>query len=69
MSLLDNVAETVLSLARYASKDRLLWRAALGMISSGMGRLRRLTDWPEYGGAPLLGYELLLFRASSKCGA
>src|SRR6185503_4304130 len=55
MGLLEGVLDTVLSLARYASKDRILWRAAMGMISSGVGRLRRLTDWPEYGGAPLLG--------------
>jgi len=69
MALLDGVIDTVISLARYASKDRLLWRAAMGMISSGVGRLRRLTDWPEYGGAPLLGYEHLLVRLSSSSGA
>jgi glycerol-3-phosphate acyltransferase PlsX len=69
MGLLDGVIDTVISLARYASKDRLLWRAAMGMISSGVGRLRRLTDWPEYAGAPILGYEHLLVRLSGGSGA
>ena len=69
MGLLDGVLDTVLSLARYASKDRILWRAAMGMISSGVGRLRRLTDWPEYAGAPLLGYEHLLVRLAATSGA
>jgi glycerol-3-phosphate acyltransferase PlsX len=69
MSLLGGVVDTVLSLARYASKDRLLWRAATGLITSGAGRVRRLTDWPEYGGAPVLGYEHLLLRLSSTSGA
>lgn len=68
MSLLDGVVDTVLSLARYASKDRLLWRAAMAMVASGMGRVRRLTDWPEYAGAPLLGYEHLLLRLSPTAG-
>lgn len=69
MSLLEGVGETVLSLARYAYKDRLWWRAALGMLSGGIGRLKRLTDWPEYGGAPLLGYQSLLLRAHGSAGA
>jgi phosphate acyltransferase len=68
VSLLEGVGETVLALARYAYKDKLLWRAALGMLSGGIGRLKRLTDWQEYGGAPLLGYEKLLVRAHPSAG-
>lgn len=68
VSLLEGVGETVLALARYAYKDKLLWRAALGMLSGGIGRLKRLTDWQEYGGAPLLGYETLLLRAHATSG-
>jgi phosphate acyltransferase len=68
LTLLEGVNDTVVSLARYAYKDRLLWRAALGMVSSGVGRLKRLTDWQEYGGAPLLGYEHLLLRLLPSSG-
>jgi phosphate acyltransferase len=68
VSLLEGVGETVLALARYAYKDKLLWRAALGMLSGGIGRLKALTDWNEYGGAPLLGYETLLLRVHPGSG-
>jgi glycerol-3-phosphate acyltransferase PlsX len=68
ISLLEGVGETVLALARYAYKDKLLWRAALGMLSGGIGRLKSLTDWNEYGGAPLLGYETLLLRVHPSSG-
>jgi glycerol-3-phosphate acyltransferase PlsX len=68
ISLLEGVGDTILSLARYAYKERLLMRAALGMLSGGVGRLKRLTDWQEYGGAPLLGYDKLLVRAHATAG-
>jgi glycerol-3-phosphate acyltransferase PlsX len=68
VSLLEGAPDTVLSFARYAYKDKLLWRAALGMLSGGLGRIKRLTDWQEYGGAPLLGYEHVLLRAHSASG-
>jgi glycerol-3-phosphate acyltransferase PlsX len=61
--LLDGVNELVVDLARYAQKQRLLWRLGLGMLSGGLAQLKRLTDWEQYGGAPLLGYERLLLRA------
>jgi glycerol-3-phosphate acyltransferase PlsX len=68
VALLEGVGDTMLALARYAYKERLLWRAALGMLSGGIGRLKRLTDWAEYGGAPLLGYEQLLVRVHPTSG-
>jgi glycerol-3-phosphate acyltransferase PlsX len=67
--MLEGVAGTVLSLARYAYKERLLWRAALAMLSSGIQRLKDLTDWEQYGGAPLLGFEHLFIKAHGRSGA
>src|SRR5262249_3822994 len=51
MSLLEGVGDTILSLARYAYKARLLMRAALGMLSGGVGRLKRRTA-PRLRAAP-----------------
>jgi glycerol-3-phosphate acyltransferase PlsX len=67
--LLDGVNELVVDLARYAQKQRLLWRLGVGMLSGGLAQLKRLTDWEQYGGAPLLGYEHLLLRAHPKSQA
>jgi glycerol-3-phosphate acyltransferase PlsX len=59
----------VVGLARYAYKEKLLWRAALAMLSSGIQRLKDLTDWEQYGGAPLLGFENLFIKAHGRSRA
>lgn len=69
VKMLEGVTETVQGLARYAYKERLLWRAALAMLSSGIQRLKDLTDWEQYGGAPLLGFENLFIKAHGRSGA
>ena len=68
LKMLEGVSETVLSLARYAYKEKLLWRAALGMLSGGIERLKSVTDWQEYGGAPLLGFDHLFMKAHGRSG-
>jgi glycerol-3-phosphate acyltransferase PlsX len=67
--LLAGVAETVLELARYAYHERLAWRLGLTMLSGGLRRLKRLTDWQEYGGAPLLGFDRVVIQADRRSGA
>jgi len=69
IKMLEGVAGTVLSLARYAYKEKLLWRAALAMLSSGIQRLKEVTDWEQYGGAPLLGFENLFIKAHGRSKA
>jgi glycerol-3-phosphate acyltransferase PlsX len=69
VKMLEGVAETVVGLARYAYKEKLLWRAALMMLSNGIQRLKEITDWEQYGGAPLLGFENLFIKAHGRSGA
>lgn len=68
IKMLEGVSETVLRLARYAYKERLLWRAALAMLSGGIERLKEVTDWEQYGGAPLLGFDHLFIKAHGRSG-
>jgi glycerol-3-phosphate acyltransferase PlsX len=68
LKMLEGVQATVLSLARYAYKESLLWRAALLMLSGGIKRLKAVTDWQEYGGAPLLGFGKLFIKAHGRSG-
>ena len=56
LDLLEDVPQTVVRLARYAHKERLAWRLGLIALSSAMDQLRHITEWPQYGGAPLLGF-------------
>ncbi len=66
IKMLEGVSETVLSLARYAYKEKLMWRAALAMLSGGIQRLKAVTDWEQYGGAPLLGFNNLCIKAHGR---
>ncbi|MHB1844216.1 MAG: phosphate acyltransferase PlsX [Deltaproteobacteria bacterium] len=68
LSLLDGASGLVLDLAHYAQKQKLLWRLGVAMLSGGVGQLKRVTDWKQYGGAPLLGFEKLLVRAHPGSG-
>lgn len=69
LKMLEGVSETVVRLASYAYKERLMWRAGLAMLSGGIGRLKELTDWEQYGGAPLLGFDRLLIKAHARSSA
>lgn len=54
--LLEGIAETAVAVAREAYETKLRWRLGLSMLQGGLEQLRQLTDWKEYGGAPLLGF-------------
>lgn len=69
LKMLEGVSETVVRLASYAYKEKLMWRAGLAMLSGGIGRLKDLTDWKQYGGAPLLGFDRLLIKAHGRSPA
>ncbi|RMH37883.1 MAG: phosphate acyltransferase PlsX [Deltaproteobacteria bacterium] len=66
IKMLEGVSQTVMNLARYAYKEKLLWRAALAMLSGGIQRLKDITDWEQYGGAPLLGFDHLCIKAHGR---
>jgi glycerol-3-phosphate acyltransferase PlsX len=69
LKMLEGVSETVVRLAGYAYKEKLLWRAGLMMLSGGFKRLKELTDWEQYGGAPVLGFDHIFIKAHGRSGA
>lgn len=69
LKMLEGVAETVVELARYAYKEKLRWRAGLAMLSSGIQKLKDVTDWEQYGGAPVLGFDRTFIKAHGRSGA
>jgi glycerol-3-phosphate acyltransferase PlsX len=66
LKMLEGISETVVGLARYAYKERLIWRLGLMMLSGGIHRLKQITDWEQYGGAPLLGFDKLFIKAHGR---
>jgi glycerol-3-phosphate acyltransferase PlsX len=69
LKMLEGVSETIMRLAGYAYKERLVWRAGLMMLSSGIKRLKQVTDWEQYGGAPVLGFDRLFIKAHGRSKA
>ena len=69
LKLLEGLAEVVVDLAGTAAREN--WRSKLGlmMLASGFGRLRDLTDYTAYGGAPILGFEHLLIKSHGRSNA
>ena len=55
--LLEGMADAFEGLTQAASDHRLLWRVGLSMLSEGLEQVRRLIEWEQYGGAPVLGFE------------
>jgi len=66
---LEGVSETVVRLARYAHKERLTWRLGLMALSRALSQLKVVTDWQQYGGAPLLGFEHPFIKAHGRSNA
>ncbi len=66
---LEGIAEMMSHLGRYAFKRRFSWRIGLIALSSGIKQLKSLTDYSEYGGAPLLGFKDIVIKAHGRSKA
>ena len=63
LKMLEGVSEVFRDVARSASHRSIQWRIGLSMLGGGLRRLRRLTDWKDYGGAPFLGFDQVVIKA------
>src|SRR5215468_5194192 len=69
LKMLEGVAETVVELANYAYHSALRWKVGLAMLSNGLKQLKDVTDWQQYGGAPVLGFDRLFIKAHGRSRA
>lgn len=63
---LEGAAKTIGRLGKLAFKARVSWRLGLIMLRKGIAILREVTDYSEYGGAPLLGFEKMVIIAHGR---
>ena len=66
LKMLEGISETVVDVARYAYRHKLAWRLGLMMLRGGILQLKQLTDWRQYGGAPILGFDHLFIKAHGR---
>ncbi len=66
LKLLEGVSEVAADLATGAARQNWRWKIGLAMLSGGVGKLRELTDYVSYGGAPILGFDRLFIKAHGR---
>ncbi len=66
LKMLEGIGETVGDLARYAYRSKLTWRIGLMMLKGGFVQLKQVSDWEQYGGAPILGFDHLFIKAHGR---
>lgn len=69
LKMLEGVSETVMRLAKYAYKKKFLWKLGLFMLQGAIKQVKDITDWEQYGGAPLLGFDKLFIKAHGRSRA
>jgi glycerol-3-phosphate acyltransferase PlsX len=69
MKTIEGIAETLQHLGRYAFKHRFIWMLGLIALSGGIRQLKQVTDYSEYGGAPLLGFQEIVIKAHGRSKA
>lgn len=68
LKMFEGTAELVSDLARYAYRSRFSWRLGFWLLNSGFRQLKAVTDWQQYGGAPILGFSHLCIKAHGRSG-
>ncbi|MBI4822348.1 MAG: phosphate acyltransferase PlsX [Deltaproteobacteria bacterium] len=66
LKMLEGVSETVMNLARFAYRESLRYKVAIALLSSGIKELKSVTDWQQYGGAPILGFTRPCIKAHGR---
>jgi len=69
LKLIEGVSEVLYSVTSSAAERRLAWRLGLRLLSRGIERLRVLTDYTQYGGSPILGFEHLFIKSHGRSTA
>lgn len=66
LKMLEGVSDTVMRLARYAGEKSWQYKLGLLLLSPAIKRVRQVTDWEQYGGAPILGFDRLCIKAHGR---
>ena len=66
IKMLEGVAETMQTMMRTAADASLVNKAGLALLLPALTELKRTTDWQQYGGAPVLGFERVCIKAHGR---
>ncbi len=66
--LLEGLTTLTVEAARYAWRTKMTWQLGLRLLDRGVGMLRKVSEFQQYGGAPVLGLQQLVLIASPESG-
>ena len=66
IKMLEGVADTMQSLMRTAADASVLNKAGLALMLPAFKELKKTTDWQQYGGAPVLGFDRVCIKAHGR---
>lgn len=69
LKMLEGIGDVLKDTGKYAFKKKISWKIGLALLSSGIKRLKAKTDYSEYGGAPILGFQKLIIKAHGRSNA
>lgn len=69
LKMMEGVGDLLKQTGKYAFKKKLTWKIGIALLASGVKRLKEKTDYSEYGGAPILGFEKLVIKAHGRSNA
>lgn len=66
LKMLEGMSDTAMRLARATAARSLRYKLALALLAPALARMREVTDWQEYGGVPILGFDRLCIKAHGR---
>ncbi len=63
---MEGVAEAAMGLGRLAIRKKLIWKLGMLLLSGGIRKVKKISDYQEYGGAPILGLEKLVLKCHGR---
>lgn len=66
LKMLEGMSDTAMRLARATAERSLRYKVALKLLAPALQRMREVTDWQEYGGVPILGFDRLCIKAHGR---
>jgi glycerol-3-phosphate acyltransferase PlsX len=69
LKLLEGVGEVVKEMGKYAFRKKLVWKIGLAFLAKGVKKIKQKTDYSEYGGAPVLGFNKLVIKSHGRSNA
>ena len=69
LKLAEGIQKVFKHLGKEAFKRKFIWKLGIIMLAGGLKQIKKITDYSEYGGAPILGYEKICIKAHGKSNA